>query len=246
MRGYDRLARWYWLLEKPVFRNELQRARMALLSELPPVARILMLGEGDGRLLAEVLRTQPHAFVTSVEQSPEMLRLQRERVLQWGASDRVRLVGQDATDWSAKGQTFACVITPFFLDCFREAELRCHLPKWLALVEPGGWFYHVDFVLPSSGWRRLRAKFWSGVMHRFFAWQTGLTSQSLIAVEPFLGVDKWSVHRTQVLNHGFLQARLYRRLPKQDGQVSSWSVTAESSGSETRQEFRLSRDLRKS
>ncbi|WDQ18111.1 class I SAM-dependent methyltransferase [Rhodopirellula sp. P2] len=220
MQGYDRLARWYWLLEKPVFRKSLQRARTALLAELPAVHRILMLGDGDGRLLAEVLRVQPHAHVTSVEQSSEMLRLQREQVIQWGASDRVRLVCQDATDWSANGETFDCLITPFFLDCFPEAELRCHLPKWLALVEQGGWFYYIDFVLPSSGWQRLRAKFWSGVMHRFFAWQTGLMSRSLVAVEPFFDAGEWSVHRTEVLNHGFLQARLYRRLPRQDGQVS--------------------------
>lgn len=211
VRGYDRLARWYWLLEKPVFRNDLQWARVALLPELPPVDRILMLGDGDGRLVAEVLRRQPHAHVTSVEQSPEMLRLQRRQVTQLNAEDRVRLVCQDARAWSACGETFDCVIAPFFLDCFSEAELKCHLPQWMGLVEPGGWFYHVDFVLPAAGWRRLRATFWSTVMHQFFRWQTGLTVRELVPVEAFFDGADWLVHRTQTLNHGFLQSRLYRR-----------------------------------
>ncbi|WP_233214510.1 class I SAM-dependent methyltransferase [Rhodopirellula bahusiensis] len=212
VRGYDRLARWYWLLEKPVFRNDLQRARTALLSELPELDRILILGDGDGRLLAEVLCLQPHAQVTSVEQSPEMLRLQQQRVTRLGADYRVRLVCQDAREWDAGGAAFACVIAPFFLDCFTEPELRLQLPRWMNLVEPRGWFYHVDFVMPVSGWRRHRAQFWSGVMHRFFRWQTGLVSRSLVPVEDFFGATEWTVHRTQSLNQGFLQSRLYRRI----------------------------------
>ncbi|MFG0266173.1 MAG: class I SAM-dependent methyltransferase [Rhodopirellula sp. JB055] len=211
VRGYDRLARWYGVLEKPVFRKDLQLARVALLSELPPVDRILMLGDGDGRLLAEVLRTQPSARVTSVEQSPRMRRLQKRRVTQLGAEDRVRLVCQDARQWTAGGETFACVIAPFFLDCFTESELECHLPQWMALVEPGGWFYHVDFVVPAAGWRRLRATFWSAVMHRFFKWQTGLTVRELVPVEAFFDGADWVIQQTQTLNHGFVQSRLYRR-----------------------------------
>lgn len=213
MQGYDRLARWYWLLEKPVFRNDLQRARTAMLSELPVVHRILILGDGDGRLLAEILRLRRHVHVTSVEQSQQMLRLQRERAAQQDACDRVSFVCQDATKWDAGEETFDCVVAPFFLDCFTEAELRRHLPRWLDSVGPEGWFYHVDFVMPPAGWRRLRASFWSRVMHRFFAWQTGLSSKSLVALEPFFDPVRWSVHRTRLLNKGFLQSRLYRRLP---------------------------------
>lgn len=215
-QGYDRLARWYWLLEKPVFRNDLQLARTALLPELPPVNRMLILGDGDGRLLAEVLRVQPQAHVTSVEQSREMIRLQQERVSQMDASAQVTFVCADATHWDAGGKTFDCVIAPFFLDCFTEAELRLHLPRWLDWVARRGWFYHVDFVMPASGWRRKRAAFWSRVMHVFFAWQTGLSSKSLVAVEPFLDSDQWKVHRTKFLNHGFLQSRLYRRFAVDD------------------------------
>lgn len=215
-QGYDRLARWYWLLEKPVFRNDLQHARTALLPELPPVHRMLILGDGDGRLLAEVLRAQRQVQVTSVEQSREMIRHQQERVSRLDATDRVCFVCADATRWDAGGETFDCVVAPFFLDCFTEAELHQHLPRWVSWVEPRGWFYHVDFVMPATGWRRVRAAFWSRVMHVFFAWQTGLSSKSLVAVEPFFGSDQWSVHQIKLLNFGFLQSRLYRRLTVED------------------------------
>ncbi|MCC9657034.1 class I SAM-dependent methyltransferase [Rhodopirellula halodulae] len=214
-RGYDRLAGWYWLLEQPVFRRDLQRAREACLVDLPPMKRILMLGDGDGRLLQKVLMTQPQAKVVSVEQSSEMIALQKRRAASVDASHRVEWIQGDAITVPLQTGSFDCLVAAFFLDCFTEVELSHCLPGWLSCVANDGFFYHVDFVIPENGWRRMRAKFWSWIMHRFFRWQTGLQSASVVPVEPLLDSKVWAERSRRELNHGFIRSVLYQRRSSQ-------------------------------
>lgn len=53
-RGYDRLASSYRGIEWLVFGSQLQRARVALIDQLPDWNRLLILGDGDGRLLEQL------------------------------------------------------------------------------------------------------------------------------------------------------------------------------------------------
>lgn len=102
-RGYNRLAPSYHILEWLVFGKQLQRARLALIAQLPVWHRLLLLGDGDGRLLEQLFlqrclatshspqsgrsslykRNSPSArrwSITSVDHSPAMLRRQRLRL----------------------------------------------------------------------------------------------------------------------------------------------------------------------
>lgn len=102
-RGYNRLAPSYHILEWLVFGKQLQRARVALIAQLPVWHRLLLLGDGDGRLLEQLFlqrsagashssqsgqsslhkRNSPgdrRWSITSVDHSPGMLRRQRLRL----------------------------------------------------------------------------------------------------------------------------------------------------------------------
>ena len=180
--GYDRLARVYRWLEWPVFRRGLQQARTSLLGELPTADRILVLGDGDGRLLEALHRAQPRAEFVSVDQSPGMLEQQRRR-LRGGAgeaSGRVTWVCADLLKHCPEPGGFDLLVTAFFVDCFDEPELRRGLPVWLASLRPGGHWLMVDFVEPASGWHRWRARFWLAWMHAFFRFQTGCPNRRLV------------------------------------------------------------------
>ncbi|MCC9643870.1 class I SAM-dependent methyltransferase [Rhodopirellula sp. JC740] len=181
------------------------------MSDLPPLKRILMLGDGDGRLLQKVLMAQPRAEIVSVEQSSEMITLQKQRAASVDSSNRVEWIQVDATSVPLESGSFDCLMAAFFLDCFTEAELSRYLPGWLSCVANDGFFYHVDFVIPENGWRRMRAQFWSVVMHRFFRWQTGLQSTSVVPVEPLLDSKVWAERSQRELNHGFIRSVLYQR-----------------------------------
>ena len=78
--GYDRLSRWYQSLERMLFGSALTRARYQLLDRLPQADRLLVFGDGDGRLTREISRRRPDCSMVSVDLSSEMLRLQRQRL----------------------------------------------------------------------------------------------------------------------------------------------------------------------
>jgi hypothetical protein len=71
----DPIARWYRPLEYLVFGRALERRRFAFLEEAAKARRVLMLGEGDGRFIAEFVKRNPLALVDCVELSHCMLAL---------------------------------------------------------------------------------------------------------------------------------------------------------------------------
>ena len=210
VRGYDRLARPYGWLERSLFRGHLQRARLALLGDLPETKHALVLGDGDGRLLEQLCRAQPRCRVTSVDQSGQMLRRQRQRLERVGASDRVEWVHADARDFRPTASQYDLIVTAFFLDCFSRQELPSLLEQWLDGVRSGGVLYFVDFVQPRSGWRRSRAAGYLAIMHRVFRWQTGLPNRSLVDLIAVLDERPISLIKSTRHNHEMIVSRLYR------------------------------------
>ena len=83
--GYDRLAGVYRSLEWITFRWKLMHSRMALVSELTStfekangrsIDRVLVLGDGDGRLLGQLRSILPEADFVALDSSKQMLHLQ--------------------------------------------------------------------------------------------------------------------------------------------------------------------------
>ncbi|TWT92977.1 class I SAM-dependent methyltransferase [Neorhodopirellula pilleata] len=190
VRGYDRLASFYQPIERCVFGDRLQQARTALLDQLPQWDRMLVLGDGDGRLLHAIVhsvtQSQPSSAsrtIVSLDQSSKMLDRQRERLAGHGTNVSIEFIQTDALEYQPPADSFDVIVTPFFLDCFNEAELRKAMRVWVAGLTVGGVWYHVDFVLPDRGWRRFRAKLLLHAMHLFFRVTTGLRNRTLVDVQ---------------------------------------------------------------
>lgn len=71
--SFDTLAPHYRTMEAVLAGNILQRCRTVHLSEVTNCRRALLLGEGPGRFLVELLRSNPRVQVTCVERSPRMI-----------------------------------------------------------------------------------------------------------------------------------------------------------------------------
>jgi SAM-dependent methyltransferase len=174
-----RLARWYRWIEYAAFGRALERRRFAFLDRLAGARRILILGEGDGRVLARLLAIAPQAQFDVVEVSPEMIALARGRT---GNSERVRFLCQDARTFAFPA-SYDAVLTMFFLDCFTEQDAR-HLTLRLAeSLKAGGRWLISEFAIPEKGWSRPLAGLWIWAMYRFFRVTTGLRPQKLPPVE---------------------------------------------------------------
>lgn len=188
-RGYDRLALIYQAIERVVFGGHLQAARVALLDQLPSWQRMLLLGDGDGRLLeviVEGMRKGSDQTIISVDHSEAMLHQQRNRIANQPASKQVEWIKTDALSFTPDENSFDVIVTPFFLDCFTTEQLQSALPQWRDGLRQEGRWYYVDFVVPQQGWRRIPTGFLCRVMHTFFRLATGLPNSKLLNVPSML------------------------------------------------------------
>ncbi len=223
-RGYDRMARPYQATEWLVFGNQLQQARVALLDDLPPWNRLLIFGDGNGRLLEQLCPKQTGLSkegvagnacgrITSLDHSLRMLHRQQSRIDSVHATQYVDLVHADARGYKPAVGAYDVVVTPFFLDCFSLAELKQHLPHWLAALRVGGTLLYVDFIVPQSPWQRPRAKVLLSAMHLFFRWQTGLVNRQLVNIQPLIEQCGLRMESERISGRGMITAQLWRRLP---------------------------------
>jgi SAM-dependent methyltransferase len=89
----DRLARYYRWIEYAAFGSALERSRAAFVHRLAGTRRVLVLGEGDGRALKQMLAAAPGTRFDVIEASAEMIAFARDHI---GVSDRVSFYCQDA------------------------------------------------------------------------------------------------------------------------------------------------------
>ncbi|CAN0331203.1 unnamed protein product, partial [Hapterophycus canaliculatus] len=213
-RGYDRLASVYQTIEQIVFGRQLQAARTALLDELPGWQRMLILGDGDGRLLKAITKgmsIDSSQMIVSVDHSVSMLNRQKQRVAGEPVSEQIEWIQTDALSFVPEPYSFDVIVTPFFLDCFTEEQLQAGLPKWVGGLHQKGQWYYVDFVVPKSGWKRLGAKCLSRIMHWFFRIMTGLPNRHLLdATDHLLQCGLVREHQTLGFG-GMISTEIYKR-----------------------------------
>lgn len=182
--GFDRVAAIYPWLERLSFGGGLQRARSYFVGRVAP-RRVLLLGEGEGRLARVMARAWPEAQLTIVDASARQLARARRRLVRAGAAERVRFLQRDLLafdDYRAErdpNASFDCVATPFVLDCFVGAELERVVASISRQVAECAWWLHADFVPPARGVLGLRQRLWTGALYRFFARSAGLEARRL-------------------------------------------------------------------
>lgn len=209
VKNFDRLAGFYRVLEYAAFGRDLERARWTLLDRLADRSSILVLGEGDGRCLARLVRIAPAARIDCVDASGAMLGRARAR-LPGDATARVNFIHADALSFAFPEARYDGLVTLFFLDCFPEPTVKTLVGQARRSLRPGARWLFADFVMPPPGPARLRARIWLGVLYAFFRWQTGIParrlppSEALIEAAGFRRLEarefQWGLLRTAVFS----------------------------------------------
>jgi SAM-dependent methyltransferase len=156
----------------------LHRCRCAFAGELKTARRALVLGDGDGRFTAELLRVNPEVQIDAVDASPAMLRALIRRA---GADAvRVRTIVADIRGWKPEGwERFDLVVSHFFLDCLTTDELEALASSVRrALKEDASWVVS-DFAVPEGWAGRLAGRLLIGFLYRVFGVLTGLRIRRL-------------------------------------------------------------------
>jgi ubiquinone/menaquinone biosynthesis C-methylase UbiE len=209
--GFDRVAGVYRWLETIALGRTLQRAREAHLPHLRAAREVLVIGDGDGRGLAALVRAAPHARVTSVDASPRMLGLARQRVRAAGASSRVSFVCADARLLAWPPCRYDAIVTMFVLDCFTDEDVARLVASLGRSLRPGGVWLFADFALPTRGWRRWHARLWVSGLYAFFRWRTGIAARTLPSSEAWLTAQGLRAEAVTAYRAGLIRSVAYRQ-----------------------------------
>lgn len=210
--SFDRLAPHYRWMECLLAGGKLQRCRTAFIGDIPPPRRVLMMGEGNGRCLVELLRAFPAAHFMCVDASARMLECARARVQARGLSDsEIEFIHADALQWQPPPARFDLLVTHFFLDCFRAEQLAVLVPRLAAAATLDARWLLADFCEPASGLAKWRARWILRAMYFFFRRVTRLPARRLTPPDAFLQHSGFTLRERRLSDWGLLHGDLWLR-----------------------------------
>lgn len=185
--SFDWLAPHYRWMEWLLAGGKLQRCRTAFLSALPRPRHALLLGEGNGRFLIELLRAHPGTRFTCVDASARMLQATQARLKHEGISaERGRFIHANVLEWIPPAAEFDLIVSNFFLDCFPPDQLEVVIHRMAEAAAPSARWLVADFREPPEGWQRWRARWILRSMYWFFRHATALSARQLTPPDDLL------------------------------------------------------------
>lgn len=207
--SFDILAPHYRWMEWLSAGEKLQRCRTAFLDAIEPPSKVLIFGEGNGRFLAALLQRFPQVQVTSVDASQAMIEKARQRLGEKAA--QVEFIHADALEWQPPVGAFDLIVTHFFLDCFREDQLRLLIPKIAGAARPKATWLLADFKEAEGGLLKWRSQLILRVMYVFFRLVTRLPARRLTSPNMILEAAGFQRQRHQEYDWGMLHSDLWTK-----------------------------------
>jgi SAM-dependent methyltransferase len=180
--NFNRIARPYRFLEYITLGKSLENCRNLYLPQLLDRHSALVIGDGDGRFLAQLFAKNPHLKADAVDTSATMLQLLRERCEATTPDAKARLCTHHANALTFPLEdtksSYDLIVTHFFLDCLTQPELN-NLIHRIAKTVPSGTLWLIsDFRIPS-GSMRFPAKLLIRSLYLAFRILTGLRTTHL-------------------------------------------------------------------
>jgi SAM-dependent methyltransferase len=176
---FNGIARPYRWLEYLTLGKALERCRTHYLPYLLQQKNALVLGDGDGRFLAQLLARNPQLHADAVDTSATMLQLLRQRceATSPNATDRLHTHCANALTFPLDS-SYDLVVTHFFLDCLTQPELNTLITRIASTLSPGALWLISDFRIPD-GLMHFPAKFLVRALYLAFRLLTGLRTTHL-------------------------------------------------------------------
>ena len=178
----DLIAPHYWWIERLGMGRALERRRRWFLPELGDARRALVLGDGDGRFLRELLRRNSVVRADYVDLSGRMLELARRNA----GAERVEYQRADARTAGLRPGEYDLIATHFFFDCFGPRELDMLIGRVAGAAKPQARWIVSEFCVST-----MPARLLVRALYLFFRITTGLQTRKL------------ADHRPSMQAHGF-------------------------------------------
>lgn len=175
--NFNRLAGIYRWMEWFSFGPWLWWCRSAFLDKLGGCRQALVIGDGDGRFTARLLRANSALTVDAVDASAAMLQALRQRA--GSHARRVRTQCIDARAWRPAERRYDLVVTHFFLDCLSTEEVHALAATVRSAIPPDALWVVSEFAVPKGWFGKLVAKPVVAGLYWAFALLTGLAQRRL-------------------------------------------------------------------
>lgn len=208
----DLIAPWYEPVERLCFGRALEHRRNAFLAELQAVRRAISCGEGDGRFITALLRSNPNVDVTAVDASWRMTQIGSRRLLRTNPefSARTEYVCADIGTF-APPHVCDLIATHFFLDCFSTegaAEVIQRVAQWAA---PRAQWIVSEFAQPPSPMGKALSGSIIRSLYAAFRLTTGLRTTCLPDYRPALASVGFELRKQEHALGGLLISELWER-----------------------------------
>lgn len=201
--NYDNSAWFYDRLSQLVFGDALKQAQTYFLTQIPAGAKVLIVGGGTGWILEELAKAHPSGLeITYVEISANMIALSRKRHI---GSNKVTFINAPVEEVSP-GKAFNVLITPFFFDNYRQANLPKVFDHLHDMLRPGGLWLNTDFKLTGKWWQSILLK----SMLLFFKVLCGVESWRLPDVDAQFKQHHCRLSNDKTFFGDFIIAQVYR------------------------------------
>ena len=225
--NFDPLARIYHPLEWMAFGNVLQRARLAYVEKAENAGNILILGEGDGRFLEQLVIQSPRSHIRVIDSSGSMLRKARQRLVRkLGQVPRnvVLEKGDAVRDALGPESSFDRVVSHFFLDCFNPETVVRLARSIRRVLKPQGLWLVSDFIVPTTTSGKCLAHFWMFLLIPFFRITTRLEASRLPDWTARVGSEGFIEMGWKPWHMGMIRASIFAKAPTRlNGNSSSVS-----------------------
>jgi SAM-dependent methyltransferase len=180
--NFNWIARPYRWLEYLTLGKALENCRTHYLPQLLDRRHALVLGDGDGRFLAQFLKHNLNLQADAVDTSATMLQLLRQRceAATPNAAVRLRTYHSNALTVPLEDSenSYDLIVTHFFLDCLTQPELNALITRIAPTLTPGALWLISDFRI-ATGLMRLPARAFVRSLYLAFRLLTGLRTTQL-------------------------------------------------------------------
>ena len=181
-KSFDRLANSYWLLETLTFGKQLEVVRNSGLRYAKNARRVLLIGDGDGRFAAQLLKINAQVRIHSLDSSRAMLRKARRRIRREtpAAGCHYVPIQADALRFIYAANSYDFIALNFVLDCFPPGAVKGLLQALSHSLKPKGILFYCDFEMPPDPpLKRLAAQWVIRLLYCFFNLVTDIKAGAL-------------------------------------------------------------------
>lgn len=171
----------------------LERCRFHFLSQCRESRQALVLGDGDGRFTARLLKENPLVQADAIDSSGAMLRQLQNRVHRNvpQADARLHAIHADVRGLRSGLRKYDLVVSHFFLDCLTEEEVATLVENLQPYCSQHAIWLISEFSILEKGWQRIVSQLLVRSLYLAFSWMTDLR------------IDRLPNYAKALQSHGF-------------------------------------------